>query len=624
MTVSCPDCHRAVRPQSRFCPYCGILLARHLDTGSALNSGNYHIVRSLSKGGMGAVYLASDHRAFDRVCVIKQMLEYYDASSVSERNHAQQRFEEEGRTLATLSHPGVPKIFAFFVEGGRFYIVMEYIKGANLESFVTHEDELGNLMAPTKRLPREEVIRYTIQVCRILEYLHALPHPVVHQDIKPANIILEAHLGEVRLVDFGTARVELLADAILDKTRPSVYGTEGYAPPEQYKGHPVPRSDVYALASSVYHLMTDDDPRSHPFQFPRLGTLPREVAIALERALRPDPSQRSTAVELLQTLESQTTPKRTLQTFTFPGGVQIRSVGGLPALCDEHWDAARSFLYNGDFTRWLRDLNRLDLVIAADGIVKGHSNHDAGLEQFVRTVDPGIAKPKVVTDPPAIELGSIARDAALSRGITLLNTTRGYTQAQVSADQPWLEVFPTSAHLWSGTPVGIRVSIHAEGLPLRKAQSGTIRIALPDQDPISIPLQLQVSIVRELWRLTRRALTAAIPEAYHLAAAGWRIHNLVMNFISRPFRRFPWLVTVMWLLLSAGTGFGLYYLPVGLVIRMPWLTVTHPSTWQQYVLPVALGPPLFLLVIWATFLVLIVAGGAFLGAFRGAWKSFTR
>ncbi|MHB1357488.1 MAG: serine/threonine-protein kinase [Anaerolineae bacterium] len=624
MTVSCPDCHRDVRPQSRFCPYCGVLLARRLDTGSALNGGNYHIVRSLSKGGMGAVYLASDHRAFDRVCVIKQMLEYYDTSSTSEREHAQQRFEEEGRTLATLSHPGVPKIFAFFVEGGRFYIVMEYIKGANLESFVTHENERGDLEAPTKRLPREEVIRYTIQVCRILEYLHALSHPVVHQDIKPANIILEAHLGEVRLVDFGTARVELPADAVLDKTRPSVYGTEGYAPPEQYKGHPVPRSDVYALAASAYHLMTDDDPRTHPFQFPRLERLPREVSIALERALRPDPNQRSSAVELLQALESQATPTRMLQAFTFPGGVQIRSVGALPALCDEHWDAARSFLYNGDFTRWLRDLNRLDLVVAVDGIVKGNSNHDAGLEQFVRTVDSGIAKPKMVTDPPAIELGSVARDAALSRNMILLNATRGYTQAQVSTDQSWLEVFPASAHLWSGKPVKIRVSIHAEGLPLRKAQSGNIKITLADQEPIIIPLRLQVSIVREVWRLTRRALAAAIPEAWRLASAGWLIYRRTMRFLLRPFKRFPWLVTVLWVLLSTGTWAVLYLLPDGLVIRLPWLALTHPSTWQQYVLPVALGPPVVLLVIWATFLVFIIAGGALIGAIRGAWKSFTR
>jgi serine/threonine protein kinase len=624
VTVSCPYCQREIRPQARFCPFCGNLIARHLDVGSALNNGNYHIVRSLSKGGMGAVYLASDHRAFDRVCVIKQMLEYYDTTSSSEREHAQQRFEEEGRTLATLSHPGVPKIFAFFVEGGRFYIVMEYIKGANLESFVTHEDEHGIPTAPSKRLPREEVIRYTIQVCRILEYLHALPHPVVHQDIKPANIILEAHLGEVRLVDFGTARVELPPDSVLDKTRPSVYGTEGYAPPEQYKGHPVPRSDVYALAATAYHLLTDDDPRAHPFQFIKLQTLPREVAIALEKALRPDPNQRSNATELLQTLESQTSPKRTLQTFTFPGGVQIRSVGALPALCDEHWDAARSFLYNGDFTRWLRDLNRLDLVVAADNIIKGTSNHDAGLEQFARIVDPGIAKPKVVTDPTAIDLGSIARDAALSRGITLLNTARGYTQAQVSTDQPWLEVFPASAHLWSGNPVGVRVSIHAEGLPLRKAQSGNLQVMLPDQDPINIPLRLQVSIVREVWRITRRALAAAIPEAWRLASAGWLIYRRTMRFILKPFRRFRWLVAILWLFLSTGTGFGLYYLPAGIVIRLPWLNVVHPVAWPQYVLPVILGPPLCLLVIWATFLVFIVLGGALVGAVRGAWKSFTR
>ena len=70
-----------------------------------------------------------------------------------------------------------------------------------------------------------------IQICRILEYLHSLPRPVVHQDVKPANLILEAHLGEVRLVDFGTARAEIPEGATPGSgARASVYGTEGYAP----------------------------------------------------------------------------------------------------------------------------------------------------------------------------------------------------------------------------------------------------------------------------------------------------------------------------------------------------------------------------------------------------------
>ncbi|HHX64749.1 MAG TPA: protein kinase, partial [Chloroflexi bacterium] len=352
----CPSCGQQTRAQSRFCPNCGRPLDGRLAPGTLLGKGDYRIVRSISKGGMGAVYLAEDRRAFDRLCIVKQMLDYYDPTDPEERRRAEERFQEEGRTLAALSHPGIPRIYAFLSENGRYYIVMEYVQGENLESFVTHLDETGRVVT-NKRLPREEVVRYTIQACRILEYLHNRPRPVVHQDIKPANLILESQLGEVRLVDFGTARAEIPPGANLgDGTKSSIYGTDGYAPPEQYRGQPVPRSDVFALAATVYHLLTDDDPREHPFKWPKLNTLPREIAVALERALRESPDQRISARELRQALEALSTPNRTLEAFTFPGGTQIRTVGSLPALADEHWDAARSFLYKGDFQRWLRDI----------------------------------------------------------------------------------------------------------------------------------------------------------------------------------------------------------------------------------------------------------------------------
>ncbi|MBC7237537.1 MAG: protein kinase, partial [Chloroflexi bacterium] len=129
-----------------------------------MNNGAYRIIRSLTKGGMGAVYLAEDRGAFDRLCVVKQMLPYYDPTNPEERRRAEQRFQEEGRTLASLSHPGIPKIYAFFREGGRYYLVMEYIQGDNLEMFITHLDE-NNRLCPGKRLPMEEVIRHTIGVC---------------------------------------------------------------------------------------------------------------------------------------------------------------------------------------------------------------------------------------------------------------------------------------------------------------------------------------------------------------------------------------------------------------------------------------------------------------------------
>ena len=108
MTPSCPSCGRPTRPSSRFCPHCGNPIKSEVLAEALLHSDDYRLMRSISKGGMGAVYLAADRRAFDRLCVAKKMLEYYDPSDPEERASAHERFVEVGRTLASLSHPGIP------------------------------------------------------------------------------------------------------------------------------------------------------------------------------------------------------------------------------------------------------------------------------------------------------------------------------------------------------------------------------------------------------------------------------------------------------------------------------------------------------------------------------------
>jgi len=626
VTAVCPSCHAELRSQSRFCPKCGQLLEARLAPGALLKGGDYRIVRSLTKGGMGAVYLAQDRRAFDRLCVVKQMLEYYDPANPAERDRAQQRFEVEGRTLASLSHPGIPKIYAFFSENGRHYIVMEYIQGENLETFVTHENDRGEIV-PAKRLPQEEIVRYAVQGCNILQYLHSQQRPVVHQDIKPGNLILESQLGLLRLVDFGTARAEIPRELPMGHSgKESVYGTDGYAPPEQYKGKPGPRSDVFALAATTYHLLTDDDPRDHPFKFPKLKNLPRELGLALERALRLEPEQRSSAKELGQALEALSTPRRTLETFTFPGGAQIRSVTALPALCDEHWDAARTFLYNGDFQRWLRDINRHDLAIAADETVARAQNHDTGLETFLHLVDDGLPKPKIVADPPNIALGKVARESALIRRVTALNITRGYTLASVTASQPWIEVFPSKLHLWAGIPVDIRINVRAEGLPFRSQQSGVVTVTPDGHEPLEIPVAAQVSLTREVWRIIRRALLGALPEAGRTISRACRFLWRATRTIARPFLAHPLLFWLLWL--SSGAA---CYMAI-----QNWQTLPLPASfigilaniqnagWESAVALSALAPLMLVAAIWLALLIVALVGGGLFGALRGAWKSFFR
>lgn len=306
MTVNCPKCGRPSRTGASFCAVCGASLSittRRLQPGQVMRSGDYRIVRPLSKGGMGVIYLAENLQAFGRLCVIKEMLDYFDPSDPRQVANARKRFEDEARTLAQLRHPGIPDIQAYFSEGGHNYIVMEYIEGMSLDEATSRLDASGRKVTG-QRLPPEEIVRYGVQLCEILEYLAGRIPPVVHHDTKPANIIIEKNTGNARLVDFGTARARLTTQpgGKVGLQKSSIYGTEGYAPPEQYRGQSDPRSDVYALAATLYHLLTDDHPGDHPFRFPQLGRLPLNLGPVLAKAIESDVTRRATAAELRQGL----------------------------------------------------------------------------------------------------------------------------------------------------------------------------------------------------------------------------------------------------------------------------------------------------------------------------------
>ena len=296
----CPYCGQPNRPSARYCGHCGRTLQAGrafiyvpLQPGQLIHDDAYRIVKPLSKGGMGKVYLAEHLQAFKKLRIVKEMLDYFDPHNPQEAANARKRFEEEARLLARLEHPGIPGIIAYFSKGGRNYIVMEYIEGENLQERLERS-------GPQKS---RDVAKWGIALCRILEYLTSLKPPVVHHDIKPANIILEKSTRDVRLVDFGTAKARLVRQTggKVGLKESSIYGTEGYAPPEQYQGQSTPKSDVYALAATMYHLLTSDDPGDHPFSFPRLS----QVESIPEKALEPDIHKRINATQFRQALEKR-------------------------------------------------------------------------------------------------------------------------------------------------------------------------------------------------------------------------------------------------------------------------------------------------------------------------------
>lgn len=219
-----------------------------LPKGAVLQS-RYEIYKVLGVGGMGAVYLARDLRfsGVTRMCAIKEMISTTPDPHV--RRLAVQSFEREANLLVQLNHPGIPSISDFFSESIRSYLVMEFVDGEDLESVLESTEGM---------LKEETVLDWAIQVCDVLVYLHSQNPPIVFRDLKPSNIMLRKNSNKIALIDFGIAK------AFEAGQKGTMIGTEGYSPPEQYKGVADPRGDIYALGATLHHLLTKRDPRLEP------------------------------------------------------------------------------------------------------------------------------------------------------------------------------------------------------------------------------------------------------------------------------------------------------------------------------------------------------------------------
>ena len=240
--------------------------------GATLQNGRYVIQKVLGQGGMGAALLAKDTRIANKLVVIKELIS--DNTDPAKRQEDIRNFEREVETLATIDHPLVPKVTDSFQEGARYFMVQEYVAGENLE------DRMERVNQP---MPEREALGYTSQLLDVLDYLEQQNPPIVHRDIKPANIIIDAK-KRAHLVDFGIARADVNKNSKRKQT--SALGTPGYAPPEQYQGNADARSDLYALAATLHHLLTNRDPRNYaPFAYPSVRSLNPQLSPDIDRVL---------------------------------------------------------------------------------------------------------------------------------------------------------------------------------------------------------------------------------------------------------------------------------------------------------------------------------------------------
>jgi outer membrane protein assembly factor BamB len=246
---------------------------------------------------MSIIYRAQDLR-FEhaaRLCAVKQM-HYVDPDPV-QRDVTVQYFEREANILASLNHPAIVRIYDYFSEENRLYLVMEYIEGQNLDQII--EESPGPLSA-------EQVIDWALQICDVLSYLHNHePEPIVFRDLNPRNVMRNQH-GRIMVIDFGIAKVYQQGQ------RGTVIGTAGYPPPEQYRGINEPTGDIYALGATMHHLLTKRDPRLEPpFTFhdhPIRSLNPRvsaELDAAVMKSLEYDADKRfATVQEFREALEA--------------------------------------------------------------------------------------------------------------------------------------------------------------------------------------------------------------------------------------------------------------------------------------------------------------------------------
>jgi len=251
----------------------------------------FQLVRTLGQGAMGHVYEVTD----ERLQGVRWALKELDLGVVLETEKAEaiSLFNREVEILSSLSHPGCPRVIHQFTsDKGAPAFVMTKVDGVPLDILL---EEIARPLSLHETLP------ILLQVCHVLEHLHKQTPAVVFRDLKPSNIMLTDH-GTVVLIDFGIAR---RYDPKKKKDTQEL-GTPGFCSPEQYgRGQTTARSDIYALATTAYFLLTRADVQSYAFKFPDLsshleGDKVAEVNELLQSMLCLVPAERPASVELVR------------------------------------------------------------------------------------------------------------------------------------------------------------------------------------------------------------------------------------------------------------------------------------------------------------------------------------
>jgi len=307
-----------------------------LPIGTVLD-GKFKIVQVLGEGGMGTVYKVELVGRPGYYRAVKELLINLNTSA-EERRSAIERFDKEIDLLFSLKHPHIPSFLLSFQERGNYYFVMEFVPGQSLDKML--EKNKGPLN-------EEDVIKWMMQVCEALSYIHSFNPPIILRDLKPGNVMVTPS-GDVQLIDFGIAR----RFDPNKRTNTENLGTISYASPEHLGSLTSPgqrrspqnpgklvqtdaRSDIYSLGATMYHLLTNYEP--DPIQTPARGSIlaknPRlrtvrvgstvvcPVEQVIIKAMQQNPDQRFQNAEAMRTALQHCLPN-----YAPPSTVQIPAV----------------------------------------------------------------------------------------------------------------------------------------------------------------------------------------------------------------------------------------------------------------------------------------------------------
>ena len=221
--------HQGNPADQLFCIHCG----QPINIVKTVRS--YQILKVLGQGGMGTTYLAWTGQ---RLVVLKEI-----NADMAHQSKAQELFEREAKILKTLQHPGIPQYQDFFWEGGQRYLAMELVHGQDLEKYIYQHGPVT----------LSQTISWMIELCQILAYIHSQRPPLIHRDVKPANLLVTNIDRQIFLIDFGAVK-EI---GSVGSTR---IGAPDYMAPEQNQGKPVVQSDLYAIGPTIIFLTTGRNP----------------------------------------------------------------------------------------------------------------------------------------------------------------------------------------------------------------------------------------------------------------------------------------------------------------------------------------------------------------------------